>query len=98
MVLRDSCGKRIHENRARASLSLKRGAVTLVAWICDNSTIQPFLPQIVLVNRALMSEEEWGALFTLLPPNVLVLRRKSGWNTKHEFRQMLRVLVAGSGG
>ena len=94
VVLRDSCGKRIHENRARASLSLKRGAVTLVAWICDNSTIQPFLPQIVLVNRALMSEEEWGALFTLLPPNVLVLRRKSGWNTKHEFRQMLRVLVA----
>ena len=94
VVVRDSTGQRIPENRASASLSLKRGAVTLVAWICDNTTIQPFLPQIVLVNRALMSEEEWQVLFGMLPPNVLVIRRKSGWNTKHEFRQMLKVLVA----
>ena len=34
VVVRDSTGQRIPENRASASLSLKRGAVTLVAWIC----------------------------------------------------------------
>ena len=66
VVVRDSTGQRIPENRASASLSLKRGAVTLVAWICDNTTIQPFLPQIVLVSRALMSEEEWQVLFGML--------------------------------
>jgi len=58
-----------------------RGALSLLAVLCDDTTIQPSVPQVIIGNERCLPEgdrkalEENGALMK----NVIVLRRKSAW-------------------
>ena len=59
----------------------KRGTLSFLALLCDDPTIQPLLPQIIVGNEHLVPEAVRRALEaeSLLMTNVTVLRRKSAW-------------------
>ena len=65
------------------SIGQKRGSMTLFALICNESSVQPLLPQIALCNERTLSARELAATARDLPENVQVWRRKSAWaNTR----------------
>ena len=59
----------------------KRGTLSFLALLCDDPTIQPEVPQIIVGNEHVLPEAVRGALEaeSLLMKNVTVLRRKSAW-------------------
>ena len=59
----------------------KRGTLSFLALLCDDTTIQPSLPQIIIGNEHVLPEAVRRALEeeSLLMKNVTVLRRKSAW-------------------
>ena len=59
----------------------RRGTLSFLALLCDDPTIQPLLPQIIVGNEHLVPEAVRRALEaeSLLMKNVTVLRRKSAW-------------------
>ena len=75
----------------------KRGAFTHIGMICDDASIQPRLPQILLGNERMFSVATMNALRGELPGNVRVWRRKSGWVNKYMMREVLDALLAALG-
>ena len=61
------------------SLRQRRAAVTLVATICDDTGIQPRLPQFIVTNDKVVSAADVASLRGRLEPNVHVVRRSSAW-------------------
>ena len=53
---------------------------TLVAMICTEPELQPFLPQLMVVSEKTLRKQDEPAVRAILPDNVYLLRRKSGWN------------------
>ena len=74
------------------SLKQKRGGFTHIAMICDDSSIQPRLPQILLGNEHTFPAATLSSLQPTLPPNIILWRRKSGWVTKSLMRSILKEL------
>ena len=62
----------------RASLSARRSAVTLVASVCDDSEIQPVLPQIMVGNERVLTKGEAQKINAEPDARVHCLRKKSG--------------------
>ena len=87
-------GRRRRRRAARSTLHERRSAFTLVAFICDEPSIQPILPQVCIVNKWQITSTEWQELFESLPPNVFVLRRKSSWNNADELIRIIACLSA----
>ena len=59
----------------------KRGALSLLALLCDDTAIQPILPQVIIGNESCLPEGVRHALMeaSMLMSNVTLLRRKSAW-------------------
>ena len=62
-------------------ISKKSGTLTHVAIICDDTTIQPILPQMIIGNQHLLRVSDMKELETELPKNVTLVRAKSSWIT-----------------
>ena len=50
-----------------------------MATICDDTTVQPVLPQFILGNHHILKVHEMQAKADLVPNNVFVVRAKSSW-------------------
>ena len=59
----------------------KRGALSFLTVLCDDATLQPVVPQVIIGNEQLVPQQVVRALQveSLLMSNVTVLRRKSAW-------------------
>ena len=78
-------------------LGKQRAGFTHVAMICDDVSLQPRLPQILIGNESLFPAATIGALQGTLPPNIHLWRRKSGWVTKGLMQEILKELGAALG-
>ena len=72
--------------------SKKRGSLTHVAMVCDDTAVQPLLPQFIIGNESVLRVTDLSALETCLPKNVIVIRAKSSWVTVELFIVMLEML------
>ena len=63
----------------------KRGAVTLCAAITHAAEIQPYLPQLVLGARAILSRSFLRAAQDRVSPRLLLKAYRSGWMTQTSF-------------
>lgn len=68
---------RVRLVRHRRRRKVARGAITHVAIVCDDTAIQPVLPQVFLANAQLVSE---AAARTARSPTVQIWRGGTGWN------------------
>ena len=79
--------------------SKKRGSLTHVAMVCDDTAVQPLLPQFIIGNESVLRVTDLSALETCLPKNVIVIRAKSSWVTVELFiviLEMLRKILTGN--
>ena len=65
-------------NKKSSSKNSERGSLTFVAIIGDNATSQPRLPQVLIGNEHIRVQD-LQEIQQDLPPNVYVIRRKTGW-------------------
>jgi hypothetical protein len=73
-----------------ASTQMLRGNFTYVALICDNGEAQQLLPQILIVNKHMVTEQQHQALASGLPPNVILLRRHTAWMTTDVWKHCVK--------
>ena len=64
----------------RVSCWKRRCCMTHVGLICDQTHIQPRLPQIIIGNEATLPAKSMASLRAACPPNVILLRRRSAWS------------------
>lgn len=58
-----------------------RAMMSMATFICDDAAVQPLLPQVLLVNKRLLTEAESAAALARLPPGVQLWREDSAWTT-----------------
>ena len=75
------------------SLSLRRYNVSLVAFLCDDPTIQLLLPQVFASNEHVLSTADLSHLNSTCRRNVFVIRRKSSWVNASLLVEMLELLA-----
>ena len=71
--------RRVSQHVSRAT---RRRCMTHVGVICDNTYIQPHLPQVLIGNLATFKAGSMTALRGRAPANVALLRQKSAWNNE----------------
>ena len=76
----------------RVSKHHLRAGITHVGFICDDTSLQPLLPQVLIVNGATVLKRDMAAILASLPDNVFVLRRKSSWNNAQIMCMIIDVL------
>ena len=82
--------KRLRQPTQSVSMPRKRASLTHVALICNDETLQPALPQIVIGNEHMLTTNELTAIGECgLPPNMHVWRLKSAWVNKDTMREIL---------
>ena len=69
--------------------SKKQGSLTLVALVCDDNSVQPLLPQLIIGNEHVLRVLDLKKLEPTLPQNVMLVRAKSNWVTT----AILRVII-----
>ena len=79
------------------STKRRRGCFTHIAMICDDASIQPRLPQILVGNERIFPGSVVGKLVGRLAPNIFVWRRQTGWVTKALMREVLALLLTSLG-
>jgi hypothetical protein len=90
----------ILEKRKAASLTqdvsraMLRGSFTHVTMICDDGEAQKLLPQILIVNKHMVTEQQHRALSAIMPGNVILLRRHTAWMTSELMTRVIMVLHA----
>ena len=80
-------------HRRNVSKSQQRKAFTHVAVVCNDSSIQPQLPQICLVAHKLLPLREYRTLTQDRTHNVHIWRRTSGWINADVFCEILTELA-----
>ena len=79
-----------------------RRAFSHVAIICDDATLQPHLPQVLLVNERTVTMEQYRRWAPLSGCNAKLWRGKSAWINDEIFARIIRelgkVLRARAGG
>ncbi|CAE8614454.1 unnamed protein product [Polarella glacialis] len=76
----------------QASRNDMRRNVTHLAFICDDSSIQPLLPQILLGNHSKFTIRLLNSVAGQLPPNLHLWRQDSSWNSHSTMRKALGIL------
>ena len=71
----------------------RRTAFTHAAFICDDSSIQPLLPQLILANEHCLTQRDLQTILAECPRNVYVKRGKSGWMSTENLKVLLGCLV-----
>ena len=72
----------------QASRSQLRKAFSHVAIICDDTSLQPHLPQVLLVNERTVSVEQLRRWRSLPGSNAQLWRRQSAWINDKVFAQI----------
>ena len=78
----------------RASRIEMRGAMTYACFVRDQSDIQSHMPppkKKTVSNKKLILKREVNQIETLLPNNVFLVRRETGWNTNELMAAMIRL-------
>jgi hypothetical protein len=97
-VIFDLRGRRaILRQGPRPSLSMRRSAVSLVAFLCDDELIQPLLPQVFITNEHVLSAADAADLNSTCPRNVFVARRRSSWVNAPMLCEIVGLLAASLG-
>ena len=78
--------------RQHATLGTRRAALTHVALVCVDTTIQAMLPQVLVCNERHVTAAQYAAIQEFLPRNVWVVRQKSAWNNHLLLCQILELL------
>ena len=77
-----------------ASRRQQRSCVTHVAAICDDTAVQPSLPQVIIGNESVLQAAAVKLVGPALHKNVILLRRKSGWVNKDFLVSYVKLLAA----
>ena len=72
--------------------SAKRGSLTHVVLICDDTAVQPLLPQMIIGNEHILRVTDMQTLETETPANIYVVRAKSSWITAELFMLLRHTL------
>ena len=75
-----------------ASKGQQRKAMTYVAIVCDDASIQPVLPQVILLAEAVARVGDVLEADKATPENIIVTRQKSGWINSRIFPRIIKVL------
>lgn len=75
-------------------LKSRRAAVTLIAFACDDETVQKLLPQIFLVNEHVVTKADVAELRSRCQDRVLISRRRSSWVNAATMVEVVKVLAA----
>ena len=65
-----------------------------VCFVCDDSRLQPLLPQVLLVNKKTVTADEMDRAQRLFPSNVIVLYDKTHWMSADTLSRILEILSA----
>ena len=76
----------------QVSRSDTRAMMSLATFICDDPEVQPLLPQVLLVNKRLLTEAETAAAAPVLPQGVHLWRGISAWTTSAIMVRLLTLL------
>lgn len=57
----------------------RKGSLSHLAFICDDAAVQPFLPQVLVGNEAVLRRTDLQELDGELPCNIYLVRQKSSW-------------------
>ena len=63
----------------RVSRAKRRSCLTHVGVICDDTALQPLMPQYIIGNCSTFLARDWSDLEARAPPNVTLVRQKSAW-------------------
>ena len=63
-----------------------------MAVICDDPSLQPLLPQILIFNKKQLSKTRQQRLQRELPPNVIIIRQQSAWTNSLVHGAIMRLL------
>ena len=74
-----------------------RGCFTLIALICDDASLQPLLPQILLGNEHIFQQRVVDELRPSLASNIHLWRRPSAWATRHTMVEVVQLLARALG-
>ena len=91
---KDLRSRRSQEPTQQATRTEMRGQATHVAIICDDASVQPLLPQVVVGDHHLLPARVCRDLQQDLPDNVCLLRLKSRWTDKTLMAAILRGIAA----
>ena len=76
------------------SLHVRRSAVTLVAFACDDERVQKLLPQIFVVNEHVVTKAAVEDFASTCSGNVQIIRRKSSWVDAKLAAELIQTLAA----
>jgi len=69
-----------------------RSMMSLATFVCDDATVQALLPQVLLVNRRLLTQEELAAARQGMPAQMQIWREDKAWTTGDVMIRLLRAL------
>ena len=70
----------------------QRAHFTHVAIVCDNTELQPLLPQVLIFNQKQLPLKRAAALRLLMPANVFIITQKSAWTNQQVHLRVLKLL------
>ena len=88
-----TCGAAKASAVSRVSLADARSCMTHVAIVCDDSTIQAKLPQVLICRKSAIRVDQVDAISAALPPNFKVLAAPSAWTTEEIMGYIIRLLA-----
>jgi len=77
------------QQKLLAQKNPSRGNLSFAAIICDDTTMQPRLPQVLVGNEHVLRLQDLDAVKASLPANVYLIRRKSCWLDHVLFAQII---------
>ena len=86
--------KEIVQDVSRGKL---RGCFTLIAMICDDASLQPRMPQILLGNEHIFQQRVLEEIRPFLASNIHLWRRPSAWATRHTMVEVVQLLARALG-
>ena len=74
-----------------------RGCFTLIAMICDDPSLQPLLPQVILGNEHILQQRVVQQIRPALAGNIHLWRRPSAWANRHTMVEVVQLLARALG-
>ena len=71
-----------------------RAMMSLATFVCDDAAVQAVLPQVLLVNKSLLTQEEMAAAMVGMPAQMQIWREDKAWTTGDIMIRLLRALRA----
>ena len=71
-----------------------RAMMSLATFVCDDAAVQALLPQVLLVNKRLLTQQEMAAAMVGMPAQMQIWRNDKAWTTGDIMIRLLRALRA----